>query len=96
MVTVFGDYYDHYSDISKAILILISLYCVDKSKFIMLIPIIILAFVLAMVHIGCQEIYYDTNESQSLNVTKNMRPISKNINSNNSQKNSAEKAMGYY
>ena len=59
MVTKFGDYYDHISDITKDILILGTLYWINPDKFITGIPILGLFGIFAMSHLGCQEIYYN-------------------------------------
>ena len=79
MTSVFGDYYDHISDVIKIFAIFITLYYIDSNKFLKIIPIIILLFVLMSVHMGCQELLYDTDESITLEITKYLCPVS-NIN----------------
>ena len=56
MVTKFGDYYDHFADITKVILILYVLYNIDSKKFFIIIPFIILFIFLASVHFRCKPI----------------------------------------
>ena len=75
MVTKFGDYYDHIADTIKVILILYVLYNIDSKKFFIIIPFIILFIFLIFVHLGCQELYYDTIESDILNYSKNLCPV---------------------
>ena len=65
MVTVFGDYYDHISDILKIFFVLLSLYIINKTKFLIVIPFILGLFILMILHIGCQEIYYNNRESNN-------------------------------
>jgi hypothetical protein len=75
MVTKFGDYYDHFADIVKIILILYVLYNIDSKKFFIIIPFIILFIFLTFVHLGCQELYYDSIESDTLSTFKNLCPV---------------------
>lgn len=70
MVTVFGDYYDHIADFGKLIAVLYTLYILDSRKFFIILPFLIILFILSGVHLGCQELYYDTNESATLAMTK--------------------------
>lgn len=78
MVTVFGDYYDHISDSLKIFAILFTLYYINQEKFIKVIPIIILLFILMSTHLGCQELLYNSNESVTLEPTKMLCPVDKN------------------
>ena len=78
MITVFGDYYDHISDLVKMIAVLYTLYYINPNKFFKIIPVIILLFILMGMHMGCQELYYDSDESTSINITKQLCPISSN------------------
>jgi hypothetical protein len=78
MVTVFGDYYDHISDSLKIFAVLFTLYYINKEKFIKVIPIIILLFILMSAHLGCQELLYNSNESVTLEPTKMLCPVNKN------------------
>lgn len=78
MVSSWGDYYDHVSDTIKFISILSTLYYINSEKFIKLIPIWIIFTILAVMHIGCQELHYSTNESQTLSFAENLCPVDKN------------------
>lgn len=82
MVTVFGDYYDHISDSFKIFGVLFTLYYINKDKFLKVLPIIIMLFILMSAHLGCQELYYDSNESYTLEPTKMMCPVNKNDDKN--------------
>jgi phosphatidylglycerophosphate synthase len=65
--TTFGDYYDHFSDIFKFIMVLGGCYLVNSKLFWLCLPVILLDSWLVMVHLGCQEIYYGRNDSDTLN-----------------------------
>jgi phosphatidylglycerophosphate synthase len=70
MVSKFGDYYDHISDVFKLLLLALILYKLKlkkNNKFILLIIAIIFMLLLVM-HMGCQEKYY--NKKSSLDVLK--------------------------
>jgi len=82
MVTVLGDYYDHISDVLKIIAVLGTLYYINKKKFMVVIPIIIIIGILTIIHFGCQELYYNSTESETVEFTKNICPV-KNINNIN-------------
>jgi phosphatidylglycerophosphate synthase len=75
MVTVFGDYYDHISDSLKIIAVLSTMYYINSKKFMTVLPILIIFFVLAIIHFGCQELYYNSTESESLEFTKKLCPV---------------------
>lgn len=62
MVSKFGDYYDHLSDLLKIVLIMAAFYNVDSKLFIWILPIILLEFVFLSIHFGCQEVYYDQQD----------------------------------
>jgi hypothetical protein len=82
MVTIFGDYYDHFSDIIKVVLIVYALYKNDSIKMKKYILIIILLFILAMYQMGCQQTLYpeDTTESPTLDIFKSsVESCKKNI-----------------
>ena len=69
MVTKFGDYYDHFCDTFKLIIVLFALYKINNKLFIKILPIIIIALILLAVHMGCQEkLYNKFDESNTLNV----------------------------
>lgn len=89
MVTVFGDYYDHISDLSKIIAILITLYYINPDKFYKIIPIIVFMGIMMAVHMGCQELMYENNESDTLEPTKQLCPV-KNQNDTNILKKTLE------
>jgi len=78
MVTVFGDYYDHVKDITVIVLVLYYLYPYYKNNKNAIIIFFILAIGM-MSQLGCQEIYYnsndDENESYTLNITRKFCPI---------------------
>jgi phosphatidylglycerophosphate synthase len=79
LVSAYGDMYDHASDIIKGIATFYTLYYINKDKFFKVIPIIIVAFILSLIHIGCQEKLYDKDEeSQTLKLTKTMCPADQN------------------
>jgi len=78
MTTVFGDYYDHISDVSKTIAVLISLYIINPTKFYNIIPFVIVFTIFGMIHIGCQEVYYNSNESESLEILQKLCPLPDN------------------
>ena len=69
-VTEFGDKYDHYSDIIKNVSFLLLLYTINPTKFMNVLPIIIIFFILAMMHLGCQELLYNKEESGTLSYNK--------------------------
>lgn len=75
MVSVFGDYYDHISDFMKLIAILGTLYYINENKFYKILPIIILILLLTSVHLGCQELLYKKDESNTLKFTKKLCPV---------------------
>lgn len=56
------------------------MYFINPSKFFKIIPILIVVFFLMLRHLGCQEKYYDKDESDTLNFTKKLCPIDKNKN----------------
>lgn len=72
MITTFGDYYDHFSDITKVLLVVYALYLNDKVKMKKYILIIIILFILAMYQLGCQQALYpqDVTESPTLDIFK--------------------------
>ena len=73
MVTVFGDYYDHTSDIIKHILIFIVLYNLNPKLFFKIIPVILFFVIVLSIHFYNQEIIYDKQEeSETLSMIKNV------------------------
>lgn len=70
MVTRFGDYYDHFADIFKIVLIGFVIYLKSSTHFYLFLIITILFAVLFSIHLGYQEIYYDSEESETLEYFK--------------------------
>lgn len=70
MVTQFGDYYDHFCDLSKVLMLYYIMYIKSSEKFFKILPILLGLIVVAMVHIGCQEYVYDEKDSPSLSSLK--------------------------
>ena len=79
MTSEFGDYYDHVSDGVKFILIMATLYYINKEKFYIVIPIILLSVMLSGIHFGCQQLLYNNGKFETLNFTQGMCPT-KNLN----------------
>jgi phosphatidylglycerophosphate synthase len=72
MVTKFGDYYDHLTDLLTTLLYVSMIIYKCKNR-IKLIPflIILLFFVMGLsIHIGCQENVYNSSESETLAIFK--------------------------
>ena len=86
MTSVFGDYYDHISDFVKFVALLATLYYINHEKFYTIIPIIILLGIMMTIHMGCQELLYEKNESDTLKPAEKLCPV-KNIHDKNSIKN---------
>ena len=86
MVSVFGDYYDHISDFVKYVAVLSTLYYINKEKFLKILPIIVLLGILMTIHMGCQEVLYDKNESKTLEPIRVFCPV-KNKNDTDSIEN---------
>jgi hypothetical protein len=76
MTSVFGDYYDHISDFFKVISVLFVLYYINEEKFYKVIPIIVLIGIFSTIHLGCQELLYDSDESGSLKPAEQLCPVS--------------------
>ena len=70
-----GDYYDHISDIIKLLLVLLTLYYINKKKFFQIIPFIIIACILQCFHFGCQEIYSNSENNDFLQNLKILCPV---------------------
>jgi hypothetical protein len=58
LVTVFGDYYDHFSDLAKVFIVFFVLWRIDAKLFVMVFLIYLCFLVLQCVHFGHQELYY--------------------------------------
>jgi hypothetical protein len=83
MVTKFGDYYDHISDLTKILLLLFVLYKDDSNKFKKILLIIIPLTFLSSYHIGCQQTLYpeESQESPTLDIFKsNPESCNKHVN----------------
>ena len=63
MVSKFGDYYDHVSDISKFMLFLISLVLINPKTFLKVLPIIVFFFIGFNLQLYYQEYYYNKKEA---------------------------------
>lgn len=77
MVTVFGDYFDHFSDIFKVILLIFLLYNkLGLTKNLLFIISIMLIFWFAFsVHMGCQQLIYNKpGESPTLSKLEKLCP----------------------
>ena len=85
MVSSFGDYYDHISDICKVIILMVTFFILDCNKFYRILPYAIAISAFMLVHLGCQEIYYTKSSNtngDSLSSLKVLCPSSgKHINS---------------
>ena len=79
MITVFGDYYDHISDLTKVIAVLTSLYIINPEKLIRVLPLLVILMILSFVHLGCQELYYDEEDSPTLKFSKSLCPVPLNF-----------------
>ena len=75
MFSKYGDLYDHVSVLVKFILIFLTLIYIDYKKFIIVIPILLIAFIGSGIQSGCQELYYDKNESKTLDMSKKLCPV---------------------
>ncbi len=77
--TIFGDYYDHISDIIRHIFIFWSLYKINPGIFFNVLPYIFIILIIIIMHFACQEIIYGGNKSPILYICKYICPfISKN------------------
>ena len=74
MVTVFGDYYDHISDvlIIGLFLFMIIYKCNNRTKLIPYMILCCICGILTFIHIGCQENIYNSIESDSLTISKKL------------------------
>ena len=68
--TKFGDYYDHFGDIFKIVIILYALYKTNSQQFSQIKYLLIILAVLMMIHLGYQETIYDRNESPTLSFSR--------------------------
>ena len=68
--TKFGDYYDHFGDLFKIIIILYALYKTNSIQFNNIKIILIILLVMMIIHLGYQEKIYNRTESPTLNFSK--------------------------
>jgi phosphatidylglycerophosphate synthase len=83
----FGDYFDHFGDILKIVLVLYSLNKMkyihkNKDNFNKIGVVLILLLFLSLIHLGCQQIYYNNkyniiNTSDTLNFLYKICPANK-------------------
>jgi len=72
MVSEFGDFFDHISDVVKSFSLIYTMYTIDKKLIMNYMPIIILLTVLSCYHLSLQEkIYNKQQESSTLNILNN-------------------------
>ena len=64
MTTKYGDIYDHVADIVKGVIMIWVMSKVNKDKLVKWLPIMAIFFVLSLIHLGCQEQYYDSKEDR--------------------------------
>jgi phosphatidylglycerophosphate synthase len=75
LISIFGDYYDHISDVTKGCSYLFMLYYLNKDLLIHFLPIIILGLFLSMVHLYYQEkLHNKNNDSPTLSSLSNLIP----------------------
>jgi len=76
METEFGDYYDHFCDMYKFILLVILSYVKDYCKFLIIIPFLSLSILIMIIHLGCQEVYFNNVKikAPTLTILKNLCP----------------------
>jgi len=58
MVTKFGDYYDHISDISKILLLIYFILVKYNAQSCIVLSIMFISIILSFMHLSCQELYY--------------------------------------
>lgn len=76
MVTKFGDYYDHISDLTLYAILIPMIICKCKNK-LKLLPFLLLFIIcqyFTMVQLGCQEKIYNTDQSVTLSIFKKLCP----------------------
>jgi|SaaInlStandDraft_6_1057023.scaffolds.fasta_scaffold10852_3 phosphatidylglycerophosphate synthase len=80
METVFGDFYDHFSDMSKTILVVYLMHKARPELFTRVNILILLGlFALMVTHLGCQEQHHNGTKSPTLAIFKPMCPNKNNI-----------------
>jgi len=78
MQTDFGDYYDHFGDLFKTIIIIYALYKTNPKFFNNIKLLIIIIILLTFLHLGYQEVIYNSNESPTLSLFKKIAEKDKN------------------
>ncbi len=74
-ISIFGDYYDHISDVTRAITFTLLLYYKNKKLFMKLMPIIILLSIPLCMHLYLQEkIHGKKNDSPTLSLIEKIVP----------------------
>ena len=70
--TLFGDFYDHFSDVFKVVAVFYVLYGKDKMKFKKYVLLAIVLYVLMVYQFGCQQSLYSNEDSKEifLNIIK--------------------------
>ena len=82
MVTVFGDYYDHLSDLFKFFGLLITSYYINYCKFQNLMLFLPFLIITMLLQLSCQEAYYSqysNTNAPTLKILKYICPASNNI-----------------
>lgn len=77
MVTTFGDFYDHVSDVIKMIVVSLLIWYNEKLKKkirIWFMIILVILFLFSNIHLGCQEQIYNKNGIDSLSILKSLCP----------------------
>ena len=72
MVSEFGDLYDHISDVVTYLLLWATLFVVDVKLFALFFSLNVFLGILMSVHLGCQEMYYDKDDSAALDLSKQL------------------------
>ena len=78
MQTVIGDYYDHFGDVFKIVIIIYALYKTNPMKFNKIKFLLMILILLMILHLGYQETIYDFNESPTLDFAKSIVKQDKN------------------
>ena len=80
-VTVFGDYYDHLSDLAKILGILFISYKLNSNLFLKLLPAFLMLFLFVIIHIDLQEIKY--NKRKDSGTLSSLSNVAKYFHGNN-------------
>jgi phosphatidylglycerophosphate synthase len=75
MVTSMGDFLDHSSDLLKHLILFYAMYKKDKKKFFKILLIIFIPVLLHCVHLGCQQLNYNSGKIiESLDILSYLCP----------------------